>query len=278
MSSNLAIKLYVMIKNGIIKSNANFWRDFSKEKIESIEIDLGFYKNELNKKNINLTCVFDDDFPKFNIKLKNNENPFLFAYKGNINLLSEINRNIAVIGVLTPTIEIKKREQKVVEFLVKNNLYVVSGLARGCDTIAHKTCLENGGKTIAILPTTFESIYPNENESLLNEIVKNGGLIITEYMTESQNRFESVKRFIERDRLQALLTKAVVLIASFRQGQGDSGSRHAMQKAEEYGKKRFVMFNHQTDNDKAILGLNQDLLNEKDVINLTEKSIKELIN
>lgn len=278
MNSNLAIKLYVMRKTGIIKSNAHFWNDFSEEKVENLEIDLTFYKNELADKNFNLICVFDDEFPKFDFKIKDSEKPFLFAYRGDINLLSQINNNAAVVGVLNPTKDIENREQKIVEKLVKNNLNIVSGLARGCDTIAHRTCLACGGKTIAILPTTFDNIYPKENAKLIDEITKNGGLVITEYVYEPQKKYERIRRFIERDRLQAMISKAVVLIASFRYGQGDSGSRHAMQKAKEYGKKRFVMFNHQTDFDMAIFGLNQDLIDEDDVMILTEKSIKEILN
>ena len=50
MYSNLAIKLYAMKKTGIIKSNAHFWSDFSEEKVENLEIDLNFYKNELADK------------------------------------------------------------------------------------------------------------------------------------------------------------------------------------------------------------------------------------
>lgn len=276
MSSDLSIKIYAMIKLGIIKSNASFWREFSKEKVENYEIDLNFYKNEIADKNIDLICALDDSFPNLNLKIKNSEKPFLFAYMGNIDLLSKVNNNIAVIGVLNPTEDIETREQRVVEQLVKNKFTIVSGLASGCDTVAHKKCLGVGGKTIAILPTTFDNIYPKDNSKLVDEIVKNNGLVITEYVTEPKNRFERIKRFIERDRLQAMFSKAVIMIASYRQGQGDSGSRHAMQKAKEYGKQRYIMFNVKTDKDKTIFGLNRDLLNDGATI-LTEKSIKEII-
>lgn len=277
MNSILALKLYAMIKAGIIKSNAYFWRDFSKEKIENFEIDTAKIEEKLNVKNIKLVCAFDDDFPKFDFKIRNSERPFLFLCKGDIDLLEMIKNNVAVIGVLNPTKDIEKREQKIVEKLVAGKQNIVSGLALGCDTIAHKTCLEKGGKTIAILPTTFDSIYPKENVKLVENIVESGGLVITEYVNEPQNRFERIKRFIERDRLQAMLSKAVVLIASFRQSQGDSGSRHAIQKAKEYGKQRYIMFNEKTDTNQDIFGLNQDLF-ASGVIVLTENSIKEITN
>ena len=277
MNSNLAIKLYAMVKNGIIKSNAMFWREFSKEKIQVFDIDIFATEEQLQEKSLNIVCVFDDNFPMIVNNLKNSEKPFLFVYKGDIDLLSNVKNNVAVIGALSPTPDIESREQKIVKELIGNNWVVISGLARGCDTIAHKTCLTCDGKTIAILPTTFDNLYPKENEILANNIIKSGGLVITEYVNKPRNKYEGIKRFIERDRLQAMFSKAVILIASFRQGQGDSGSRHAMQKAKEYGKLRYVMFNQKIDLNKEIFGLNQDLLNDN-VIILTEKTIKEITN
>ena len=276
MHSNIALKLYGMIKSGIIKSNAMFWREFfNQDKIESINIELQDVENELQEKNIGLVCVFDNDFPNINLNLKNSEKPFLFAYKGNINLLKNIDSNVAIIGVLTPTKDIEVREQKIVKEVAKNNLAIVSGLAKGCDTIAHKTCLENNGKTIAILPTTFDNIYPKENTDIVDEIIKKDGLVITEYITEPQNKFEQIKRFIDRDRLQAMFSKAVVLIASYTQGNGDCGSRHAMQKAKEYEKTRFVMFDERVDNNNPIFELNKQQIKDGAII-LTNKTIKEI--
>lgn len=276
MYSKLALKLYGMVKQGTIKSSAMFWRDFfDKEKINNFDIDCETLEKELQEKDLNLICVFDDKFPKIDLKLKSCEKSFLFVYKGNINLLNEINNNVAVIGVLTPTKDIEAREEKIVKELIKNNLTIISGLARGCDSVAHKTCLENNGKTIAILPTTFNNIYPKENKGLIDEIVHKDGLVITEYITEPQNRFIRIKRFIDRDRLQAIFSKAVVLIASFSQGNGDSGSRHAIQKAKEYGKLRYVMFDEKTDNNNPIFELNKQQFVDGATV-LTNKTIKEL--
>ena len=106
------------------------------------------------------------------------------------------------MGVLTPTTDIIERERKIVELLVQGGLNVLSGLAGGCDTVAHKSCIDAGGKTIAFLPTTLDSIYPKENTSLAQQIVRSGGLVITEYIAPPANRYEHIKRFIERDRLQ----------------------------------------------------------------------------
>lgn len=91
--------------------------------------------------------------------------------------------NIEIYDI-TPTEDIEVRERKVVKELTESNLTIVSGLAKGCDSIAQKTCLNNSGKTIAILPTTLDNIYPKENAKLVEEIVKNNGLVITEYVVE----------------------------------------------------------------------------------------------
>ncbi len=276
MFSKIAVKLYYLIKNSEISTNLRFWRYFfDKQKIEDLQIDTTECERYLNENNISLICVFDNGFIDFPKNIKNSEKPILFAYRGDINLIKKISQNVAVIGVLEPTDDIKMREEKLVNILSNRKLNIVSGLAKGCDTIAHKICLNTGAKTIAILPTTLENIYPKENKKLADEIVKSGGLLLTEYVTEPQNRFERVKRFIDRDRLQAMLSKAVILVASFRYGEGDSGARHAMQKAKEYSKQRFIMFNEKTDSDKSIFGLNQDLIKDRVEI-IIQNSIKNL--
>ena len=237
MSSNISLKLYNLIKTGFIKSNAQFWKSYyNEEVINTYPCDLQVLKQELEEKGINIISVFDDNFPIVDGKVKNSEKPFFFAYKGDISLLIDIDKNIALIGVLTPTKEITEREQKVVKSLAEKSFNIVSGLAKGCDAVAHRESVKNNAKTIAFLPSTIENIYPKENKDLANKIVDNDGLIISEYVNESQNKYETVKRFIERDRLQALYSKAVILIASYSQENGYSGARNTMQKEKEYGK------------------------------------------
>ena len=275
MNSNISLKLFSLIKTGVIKTNAHFWKSFYNEDyINTFPCDLQAIKQELEEKGINVISVFDNTFPVVGVKLKKSERPFFFAYKGDITLLNDTNKNIAVIGVLTPTNEIVEREEKVIKSLTEKGYNIVSGLAKGCDTVAHTESIKNNAKTIAFLPSTIDDLYPKENISLVNEIINNGGLIITEYISEPKDRYESVKRFIERDRLQALYSKAVVLISSFRKGEGDSGSRHAFEKAKEYGKKRLVMY-RETDANKLIFGLNKDYVIQGEKI-VSQKEIEEL--
>ena len=269
-------KLFSAIRSGIIKSNKTFWGLYADlETIDELKLDTSKDQKYLEENDIKIISTFEYDCMDFTNTIKRNENPFLFAYKGDFNLLKEVSKNVAVVGVLTPTEDIIQREKRIVEELVQNGKIIVSGLAKGCDTIAHKTCIENGGKTIAILPTTFDNVYPKENKKLVDEIVASGGLVITEYVTEPQNKYERINRFIDRDRLQAMFSKNIILVASFRQGEGDSGSRHAMKKAKEYSRNRFVIFNENTDKNKAIFGLNEDLIIDNAII-LTKENIKEI--
>ena len=275
MNSNISLKLYNLIKTGVIKTNAHFWKSFyNKEVINTYPCDLQAIKQELEEKGLKVISVFDKNFPSVNVKLKNSEKPFFFAYKGDITLLNNVDKNVAVIGVLTPTSEIIEREQKVVKSLTEKGFNIVSGLAKGCDTVAHSESIKNNAKTIAFLPSTLENIYPKENIELANEIINNGGLIVSEYVSEPKNKYESVNRFIERDRLQALYSKAVILIASYRKGEGDSGSRHAFEKAKEYGKKRLVMYREKDIND-LMFGLNKDYVMQGERA-VSQKEIEEL--
>lgn len=273
MSSEIAVRLYAMVKLGVIRSRAMFWREFSQEKVLSFELNLDLYRQDLQAKGVEVICVFDDGFCELPCTMKNSEKPFLFVYKGDVGLIQNYKNNVAVIGVLDPTVDIEKREQRLVYELVENGKVIVSGLANGVDSIAHKVCVKNAGKTIAVLPTTIDDIYPKCNEGLASDIVACGGLVISEYVNAPKDKYETISRFIERDRLQALFSSAVVLIASYSPECGDSGSRHAMQKAKEYNRRRFVMFNHNTDNGKRIFGLNQNLLEDGAVV-LTNKIIK----
>lgn len=262
MFSQIALKLYALKKERMVKSNALFWRELNDaKKINAIDIDIRKYAEELKQSGISLICAFDNDFPQMPKNIKLSEKAFLLAYKGDISLLKKIEKNIAVVGVLTPTNDIVLRERKLVESLVEKDFCIVSGLAEGCDTVAHEESLAQNGKTVAILSTTLEKIYPKKNAELAEKIVQNGGLVISEYITESANRYENIKRFIERDRLQAMFADKIILIASYLQGQGDSGSRHAMAKAKEYGKERFVMYK-ETDGNSSIFALNRSLIDD----------------
>ncbi len=271
MYSESALKLYALKKEGIVRSNAAFWRDHEKI-LQTADFDLRPYARELEGNGINLLCAFDEDFPRIALLLRVSEKPYLFAYRGDISLLKNLDRNVAVVGVLNPSEEVISREKRVVAELVEKGFTIVSGLARGCDTIAHRECLACGGKTVAFLPTTLSDIYPKENAVLAEKIVEGGGLVVTEYILEPNTRQETIGRFIARDRLQAMFASRIILIASYLKGGGDSGSRHAMEKAREYGRERYVMYREE-DIDDPQFGLNRQILQDGGTV-LTAKTLE----
>lgn len=117
---------------------------------------------------------------------------------GNPEILDEV--GIAVIGSRTNTQYGEKMCKKFVKKLVEYNVNIISGLAYGIDSIAHKTCLKNCGKTIAVLPSGLDNIYPTQNRQLAQAIIDNGGAVISEY---DNNIKADSKKFLERNRIVA---------------------------------------------------------------------------
>lgn len=272
---------------GLLKTNAKFWLYYSsKEEFMHVIGENESVKNQMVKlkavlDNIDyadgMICAYDSEFPRLNRYVtKRSEKPCLLIYRGDITLLKNLDNNVAVIGHTNPSEDIIKRERNFVNRLIDDEQVIVSGLAKGCDTIAHQQALKAGSPTIAILPSTLNSIYPAENKELAEEVAQEGGLLLTEYFEEPNSRYDAIGRFIERDRLQALFSKAVVLTASYRKDEGDSGSRHAISFANDYKINTYVLLSKR-DVDNAEFGLNVDLVNAQVSEVLTPKVIEKII-
>lgn len=119
-------------------------------------------------------------------------------------------RNASEQGLLEAK-EISKR-------LIENRVTIVSGLAKGIDTVGHKAVIEYGGKTIAVIGTPLNRVYPKENAELQEEIMKNH-LVISQYPIGHKT---TPKDFVFRNRTMALISDATVIVEA-----GDSsGSLH----------------------------------------------------
>ena len=227
-----------------------------------------------------IVAIGDECFPSLRGKVGSAEKPFALFYKGDISLLKKDNLNIAVIGVLNPDDKIELTERIVTEEILRHGATIVSGLALGCDSIAHRTALKNGGKTIAILPGTLDSIIPKENTELAEQIVKQGGLLISEYYEAPKSKNDMISRFVVRDRLQALYSDAVLLSASYAPNNlgNDCGSRHAMEKAKAYGIKRAVIYNEAKHRNISVYDLNRQIYQEdRTVIRIDSANMREEI-
>lgn len=233
-------------------------------------------KAELNELYIRLkdnggfkvTAIGDDDFPTPRPNVSPANQPVVLFYIGDLSLLSDYRKNVAVIGVLNPSERVEAEERKVVRKLVENEAVIVSGLAMGCDSIAHEETLINRGKTIAVLPSSLDNILPKANYPLAMEILEHGGLLVTEYYSSKlSSRFELSKRYIDRDRLQAMFSNCVVLSASYDENKlgNDCGSRHALAKAKQYGIRRAVIYNEDTDKTDPMFDLSRKIIKEDGV-------------
>ena len=103
--------------------------------------------------------------------------PFLFL-KGNVHLLNE--KSVCVVGSRNASVESMKKTEKLVKALIKRNIVVNAGLAKGIDTATHKTALENGWRTIAVIGTPINQYYPKENKDLQLSIEEKG-LVVSQF-------------------------------------------------------------------------------------------------
>ena len=138
-----------------------------------------------------------------------NNPPTRLYVDGNVDILNQI--GIAVIGSRTNTQYGEKMCKTFVKKLVEYDINIISGLAIGIDSIAHKTCLKNSGKTIAVLPAGLNNIYPFVHKELAQTIIENGGAIVSEY--ENNTKADSEK-FLERNRIVAGLGIGTLVIES----------------------------------------------------------------
>lgn len=211
-----------------------------------------------------VVALGDDDFPTHRGIVKDSEKPIFIFYRGDLTLLAASGNNVSVIGLLNPDSAIEAVERELVAALVDNGAVIVSGLALGCDTVAHRQALDSRGRTVAILPSPLNEVIPAKNRSLAEEIVKSNGLLISEYLTSAKSKMELSGRYQERDRLQALYSNSIVLSASYTKNDigNDSGSRLAMGYARDYSIPRVVIYDRENDFNNQKYDLNRQIISE----------------
>ena len=149
--------------------------------------------------------IEDTRYPKILRNIKNA--PKQLYLEGNIKLLDT--HGIAIIGSRKCSENGSKMAKKFAKELVSQNITIISGMANGIDTYAHIGALENRGNTIAVLGCGFNNIYPQKNEKLYKQIIKNNGLIVSEYPPETE---ASSEKFIERNRIVSGLSIGILVI------------------------------------------------------------------
>lgn len=170
---------------------------------------------------------------KYPNKLRKIKNPPKQLYlKGNVELLNE--NIISIIGSRSCTENGKKLAKKFASELSAQGIVIASGMAKGIDTQAHIATLKEKGKTIAVLGNGLNHIFPKENRELYYEILRNNGLIVSEYPPDTK---PSSNLFLERNRIVSGISIGILVVeAAFR-----SGTSVTAKLAKEQDKKVFVL-------------------------------------
>lgn len=173
----------------------------------------------------------DDEIYPEKLRVINKPPKQLYAI-GNLELLKK--DMIAVIGTRRITDYGRKITKKFCKEIALRDIPIISGMAIGTDSIAHKSALKYGAPTIAVLGTGFDNIYPKENLDLYKEILDSNGLVISEVNLD--RKYDS-KSFPRRNRIVSALSECVLVIeAAYR-----SGTSITVRYAKEQGKMVFAV-------------------------------------
>ena len=189
----------------------SFFSENNMEKILNIFDRINLYKIEVEKiiknceeKNIKIFYYSYENYPKNLINIK--ESPYIIFVKGNLPIDEELEKSFAIVGTRKPSKEGINFAGDIGSYLSKNNIYNISGLALGIDTVGHNMSLQ---KTGAILGQGLDlEIYPRENIKLAEMILENNGFLLSELIPQTEISLFSL---IKRDRLQSALTSGIII-------------------------------------------------------------------
>lgn len=182
--------------------------------------------NYVNDSQINVITIFDDNYPEKLNAMKNNKPPLLYV-KGNVEALNK--PNMAVIGTRKPSKLSEEFESNLVKHVVNTtDNVIVSGLALGCDKIAHQTTVDEEKITIAVLPSGVDVIKPAKHKKLAEEIIENNGCLVSEYEPKVNPNRGS---YVQRDKIVAALCDATFVVECGVK----SGTMHTVKFSDEYG-------------------------------------------
>lgn len=160
--------------------------------------------NKLKKINGSVITIWDKEYPPL---LKKIYDPPLMLYAiGSFE--EDDNYSIAVVGTRQPTSYGKLQAERLAADIVHQRITVISGLARGIDSIAHYSALKNNGRTIAVVGSGLDVIYPPENKKLFEQIAASG-MIISEYRLGTK---PDAQNFPKRNRIISGLSLGVIII------------------------------------------------------------------
>ena len=241
------------------------------------DIDLAAQKNvclesaeniidKCEKEKAKIICFDDEDYPRL-LKNIGASAPLVIYCKGSSEVLSE--KNVVIVGTREPNVNGQKDARLLSSQLAQNGFVIVSGLARGVDTIAHNSALEAGGKTVSVMATGIDMVTPTQNIELAKRIVDNGGAVITE---QHPGKMPYAPNFAQRDRIISGLSQCTIVVSAPEK----SGALITADFAERQGRKVFVVPG--TISDEKYKGSNRLLLKKIVDPALTIEGILAYIN
>ena len=185
------------------------------------------------KLRLNIVTFLDAEYPE---RLRTIDDPpaCLFV-KGPLEVLRRASA-IAVVGTREPSTFAEKSARSIAKSLASEGAVIVSGLAKGCDSLAHEGCLDASGQTVAVMAHGLDRVYPSENKHLAERIVSEGGALVSEYSVGTPPTRNS---FVDRDRLQSGLADAVFVVETSETG----GTMHTARFACKHHR-RLAFLNH----------------------------------
>jgi DNA processing protein len=189
-------------------------------------------KNKFNQEIITLSKLggkivtyWDIEYPQ---QLKNIYYPPLILYiLGNYKQVDE--QSISIVGTRKCTDYGKSITNYFSTALAKQNITIVSGMARGVDSIAHKSAIKANGRTIAVIGSGLDVIYPPENGKLFSEIIENGA-IISEFPLETK---PDAQNFPKRNRIIAGLSLGTLVVETKENGGAMQTAKFALDENKE---------------------------------------------
>jgi DNA processing protein len=228
-------------------------------------LSIGGEMERLERLEVQVLSIFDSDYPP-QLKEIYNPPPLLYV-KGEVTRQDD--QSIGVVGTRSPSIYGKELAARIVPELVAGGLTIVSGLARGVDSIAHSAALQAGGRTIAVLGNGIDVIYPAENRRLYARIADQGA-VVTEYPLGTK---PDAFNFPARNRIISGLSLGAVVI----EAQLGSGALITADYALEQNREVFAFPGRATDRGSAgcnkliregrakLVTSTEDILNELDL-------------
>lgn len=167
--------------------------------------------NFADRNGIRILYYLNSDYPR---RLQHcYDSPVIIYCKGNTDL--NVEKIVGVVGTRNVTDYGKTLTEKLIQDLVDDDVLVVSGLAYGVDTCAHKAALKNNLTTAAVLAHGFQTIYPSANASLSRKMIESGGCLLTEHISGTEPDKEN---FPKRNRIVSGMIDCLVVVESAAKG------------------------------------------------------------